>query len=274
MNIQRLASVNNPSLIARGITAGGSLTPAATAGIADFFGGRAVSSSALTPSLADDAMRIMRAGVAPGASAAEVAAARGVGGNILASSMGGVFTQRAAGYFRGAQGMLGQAGLHGTAYGGARKAVMDLKTALNQTNVLGRQVNMATAKQMAQKSIFKQVGTKGVAKMAATKAGAKFLGARAAAFAIPGLQVVAAASLIYDLGKMGGEIVKSGIDLARDANRSMQGSMGKPLFGMGYRDTESAATSRARGVMAIQNSRLNARSALGSEASMMAAHFG
>lgn len=192
----------------------------------------------------------------------------------MASSMGGAFTQGAAGYFRGAQGMLGQAGLHGQAHAGARKAVMHLKTALNQTNVLGKQVGINTAKTISQGSIFKQVGTKGIAKMAATKAGAKFLGARAAAFAIPGLQVVAAASLIYDLGKMGGEIVKSGINLARDANRSMQGSMGKPLFGMGYRDTESAATSRARGVMAIQNSRLNARSALGSEASMMAAHFG
>jgi hypothetical protein len=110
--------------------------------------------------------------------------------------------------------------------------------------------------------------------LGATKAGAKFLGARAAALAIPGLQFVAAASFIYDLGKMGGEIVKSGINLARDANRSLQGSMGKPLFGMGYRDSEMAATSRSRGVMAIQNSRLNARSVLGSEASMMAAHFG
>jgi hypothetical protein len=54
----------------------------------------------------------------------------------------------------------------------------------------------------------------------------------------------------------------------------MKGTINKPLFGMGYKDTEVAATSRARGVMAIQNSQLNARSALGSEASMMAAHFG
>jgi hypothetical protein len=46
------------------------------------------------------------------------------------------------------------------------------------------------------------------------------------------------------------------------------------MFGTGFKDNEVAATSRARGVMAIQNSRLNARSLLGSEASMMAAHFG
>lgn len=54
----------------------------------------------------------------------------------------------------------------------------------------------------------------------------------------------------------------------------MQGTINKPLFGTGYVDNEVAASSRARGVMAIQNSRLNARSLLGSEASMMAAHFG
>jgi hypothetical protein len=92
--------------------------------------------------------------------------------------------------------------------------------------------------------------------------------------AIPGLQFVAAASFVYDLGKMAGEVVKSGINLARDANKSLQGSINKPMFGMGYRDTEAAATSRSRGVMAIQNSRLNARSVLGSEAGMMASHFG
>jgi hypothetical protein len=102
----------------------------------------------------------------------------------------------------------------------------------------------------------------------------KVLGARGAAMAVPGLNLLATASLVYDIGRMGGEAIKSGINLARDAEKSLQGSLSKPMFGMGYRDTEAAATSRSRGVMAIQNSRLNARSALGSEASMMAAHFG
>ena len=118
------------------------------------------------------------------------------------------------------------------------------------------------------------LGTKGALEAFGTSAGARVLGARAAAMAIPGLQFVAAASFVYDLGKMAGEVVKSGINLARDANKSLQGSINKPMFGMGYRDTEAAATSRARGVMAIQNSRLNARSVLGSEAAMMASHFG
>ena len=107
-----------------------------------------------------------------------------------------------------------------------------------------------------------------------TKTGAAVLGARAAAFAVPGLNLLATAALVYDLGRLGGEGIKSGINLIRDAGKSLQGSLSKPIFGMGYRDTEAASTSRSRGVMAIQNSRLNARSALGSEASMMAAHFG
>jgi len=92
--------------------------------------------------------------------------------------------------------------------------------------------------------------------------------------AVPGLQALGTASLLYDLGKMAGEVVVSGINLAKDAYKSVQGTINKPAFGMGYQDTEAAATSRARGVMAIQNSRLNARSVLGSEAGMMAAHFG
>ena len=100
------------------------------------------------------------------------------------------------------------------------------------------------------------------------------LGARAAAMALPGINLLATAALVYDLGKIGGALVKSGVNLAKDAVKSMKGSIDKPGFGMGYKDNEVAATSRARGVAAIQNSRLNARSALGNEGSMMAAHFG
>jgi len=248
MNLQRLATANNPALLAQSI--------------------------ATRTSFVDDGMKLMRVGSAPGASAAEKAAARGVGGNLMASVIGGAGTQYIAGYFRGAKGMYGQAGLTGSSQAGARKALLDLKSAINKTGVLGKNVGIGTAKEIAAGSVYKKFKLSGLAKLGTTKAGAKFLGARAAAFAIPGLQFVAAASLIYDLGKLGGEIVKSGINLARDANRSLQGSMGKPLFGMGYRDSEVAATSRSRGVMAIQNSRLNARNVLGSEASMMAAHFG
>lgn len=110
-------------------------------------------------------------------------------------------------------------------------------------------------------------------KMVATKLAAA-AGSRALGLAIPGLNVIATASMVYDLTKLAATGVVAAGNFAKDAVKSMQGSIHKPLFGMGYQDNEVAATSRARGVMAIQNSRLNARSTLGSEASMMAAHFG
>jgi hypothetical protein len=80
--------------------------------------------------------------------------------------------------------------------------------------------------------------------------------------------------LAKDLATMGGKLAGAGINLAIDAGKSMQGSINKPAFGMGFRDNTVTATSRQRGVMAIQNSRLNMRSALGSEAAYMHARFG
>jgi hypothetical protein len=82
------------------------------------------------------------------------------------------------------------------------------------------------------------------------------------------------ATLAYDIGKGVGNMMMGGVNFAKDAMKSMQGTINKPIFGAGFKDNEVAATSRARGVMAIQNSRLNARSMLGSEGGMMAAHFG
>jgi len=109
-------------------------------------------------------------------------------------------------------------------------------------------------------------------------------GARMSAAKVVGMRGLTAASkfagpvgwamLAYDAGKLIGNGMKSAISLTGDAIESMQGSMNKPIFGMGYKDTQFAATSRARGVMAIQNSRMNARNVLGNEAGMVAAHFG
>ena len=197
----------------------------------------------------------------------------GVRGNLMASSMSGEATRYMAGYFRGAQGFAGVAGLEGKALGGAQKAVTQMAEALGQKQIAGK-VGLDAASHVLEQGAFKTLGTKGVMEALGTKSGAKVLGARAAAMAIPGLNVIATASLVYDLGKMAGEVVKSGINLAKDAGKSLQGDIYKPSFGMGYKDTEAAATSRSRGVMAIQNSRLNARSMLGSEGAMMAAHYG
>jgi hypothetical protein len=202
----------------------------------------------------------------------------GARGNLLASSMAGKGTRYMSGYFRGAQGFAGVAGLEGEAFAGAQKAIANMTSALGTEGIAGKAgeklAGETAAKQILKEGAFKTLGAKGTMEAFSTKAGMKVLGARGAAMAIPGLNLLATASLVYDIGKMGGEVIKSGINLARDAEKSLQGSFSKPMFGMGYRDTEAAATSRSRGVMAIQNSRLNARSALGSEASMMAAHFG
>lgn len=108
-------------------------------------------------------------------------------------------------------------------------------------------------------------------------AGLKVLGSgsiKTAGAFLPGLNVLATGQLIYDLAKGAGKIAAKGVNFAKDAMKSMQGTINKPMFGSGFKDNEVAATSRSRGVMAIQNSRLNARSLLGSEASMLAAHFG
>ena len=208
----------------------------------------------------------------------------GVRGNMMASSLTGAFTSYGAGYARGSLGFGGVGGLTGRALEGAGAAESAFGKAFAKafgtegleiagTKVIGAEAAKTFLRTTGGGSLFKQLGTKGTMAIARS-GGAGMLATRAAALAIPGLNLLATASLVYDLGKMGGELIKSGINFARDANRSLQGSIAKPAFGMGYKDTEAAATSRARGVMAIQNSRLNARSMLGTEGAMMAAHYG
>lgn len=143
------------------------------------------------------------------------------------------------------------------ALGGPGSAVDDAVNALNSK----------TVREMAGKAF--KAGEKKVA----LKLGGRFAAAQYAKVATP-VNIVGTAAMVYDLGKMAATGIVSAGNFAKEAVKSMQGSMRKPLFGMGYQDNEVAATSRSRGVMAIQNSRLNARSMLGAEAGMMAAHFG
>lgn len=126
-----------------------------------------------------------------------------------------------------------------------------------------------------------KIGLKTVGKAAVTKGGLKVAGKLGAALAMQAVpvagQIVGAvmlADMVTDVAKLGMEGVKSGIDFAKDAVKSYRGTIDKGTMGMGYRDNTVAATSRQRGVSAIQNSRLNARSVLGSEAGAMHAHFG
>ena len=195
----------------------------------------------------------------------------GLTGNLMASAGATQGSRFVQGYFRGALGQMDAGGLTDDAMRGASKAVSHIQTAIKAAGIQG-----PFDERVLKGSVVKNLGGFTNALKVATKSkeGAMVLGGRAGIMAVPGLNLLATASLVYDLGKMGGELVKSGVNLARDAVKSMKGSIDKPMFGMGYKDNEVAATSRSRGVMAIQNSRLNARSMLGSEGSMMAAHFG
>jgi hypothetical protein len=157
-----------------------------------------------------------------------------------------------AGYFQGAQSArMGtvremKAGLHAAKGGGyfgsaARSAVS----------------NYAGEGTRAAQILARTAGSRGVA-----------LGLRAA----PG---VGTAMLAYDITKGLGTLAGRGARLGIDAVKSAQGDLIKrgPM-GMGYVDNSVAATSRQRGVMAISNSRLNARSFLGQEASYLHQNFG
>lgn len=284
-NVGRLAQMNNPVSVVRGaanLEAGAAVRGALSLN-AEVGGRRIIGMSGMT---AQERLAFGRA-AAPtistnisykglGASGVNNAVAGGqrVGltGNLMASagaSQGSRFVQ---GYFRGALGFANAGGLTDDALRGAQKAVGHLGAALGEQGL--KRSGASLAGKALEQGVFKTLGVKRTLQAAGTRQGAMALGARTAAMAIPGLNLLATASLVYDLGKMGGELVKSGINLAKDAVKSMKGSIDKPMFGMGYKDNEVAATSRSRGVMAIQNSRLNARSMLGSEGSMMAAHFG
>ena len=196
----------------------------------------------------------------------------------MASSLPGAGTQAMAGYVLGAAGYSGANFTSQFAAKGAARAATVTQMALRDMGIIGKNVGMRAGQQTAvnilKSGLVKELGFGGALKFATSKSGAPVALARGAFAGARALPVIGNAMLVYDLARMGGEIVKSGINLARDAEKSLQGSFSKPTFGMGYRDTEAAATSRSRGVMAIQNSRLNARSALGTEGAMMAAHFG
>ena len=135
----------------------------------------------------------------------------------------------------------------------------------------------AMATEIVDKGIIKSLGIKGAAK-AAQYGGARVglaVAGEIALKAVPGLNLIFAADMAYQLAKLAGKGVAAGINFGKAGMKSMQGNMYNGLFNAGsYKDDEVRATSRARGVAAIQNSRLNARSLLGSEGAMMAAHFG
>lgn len=88
------------------------------------------------------------------------------------------------------------------------------------------------------------------------------------------LPVVGWGLLAYDVAKLTAKSVGFAGKQATAAIKSYEGGSRKGVFGNSFQDTEASMTSRSRGVMAISNSRLNARSVLGSEAGQMAGYYG
>lgn len=127
--------------------------------------------------------------------------------------------------------------------------------------------------EMAGKALLKEGA------MAAGKYGASMV---AGFFAGPAgwiADVAMTAWMVYDMAKLGVNLAKEMVvkpvtNFVKEGFRSYKGQLDKAPMGMGFKDNSVAMTSRQRGVMAISNSRLNARSVLGNEAAGMAAHFG
>lgn len=154
---------------------------------------------------------------------------------------------------------------------------LDLRMLASSRGLAARHGAASLATEIVDKGIIKSLGVKGAAK-AAQYGGARVglaVAGEIALKAVPGLNLIFAADLAYQLAKLAGKGVAAGINFGKAGMKSMQGNMYNGLLNAGsYKDDEVRATSRARGVAAIQNSRLNARSLLGSEGAMMAAHYG
>lgn len=205
--------------------------------------------------------------------------------HLVGASMKGRMSQYAMGYIQTA------AGPNGAPAGYARDKIAN--TAGKEAYLKGTARATASMEKLgieksggkfliedATKGLGKKLGLEvgeEVGSMALMRGGMEGAGLAVAQF-IPGVNVAVdiamAAMMTYDITKMGIGLMKGAVQTAADAGKSFKGSIGKGVMGMGYRDTTVAATSRQRGVMAIQNSMLNARSVLGSEAASVHARFG
>jgi hypothetical protein len=190
----------------------------------------------------------------------------------VAASSSGTISRHLLGYQAGAFGARGAgAGLARTA--GFESVAKGYASATSDLGKAGLKVGEG-GKLFRSGARVRGVGAIAGAGKGARMGAAKIVGTRGLSAVARVAGPIGWAMLAYDVGKFAGNVGRSTISLVGEGAKSLQGSMNKPIFGMGYKDTQFAATSRSRGVMAIQNSRLNARSVLGSEAGMVSAHFG
>jgi hypothetical protein len=182
--------------------------------------------------------------------------------HIIGASQEGVLSRGAAGYMSGLRGGGMEASVRGALEGAGRGSFIKGFEAAGEHLALGGGKGLLSG---------------GIAEAAAKGAAGKFIGAsslKAIGMAIPYVDVAMWAWTAYDFVKAGAAALKEVPGFMKDAAVSFKGDMGRPMFGSGFKDNTVAATSRQRGVMAIQNSRLNARSVLGSEAAPLHSHFG
>jgi hypothetical protein len=160
----------------------------------------------------------------------------------------------------------------GDFYGGAA-TLLDPKIASGYSKEALRHVVTSTTAGMMPENVANLTG-----KIAANRFGAA--GARFATAALPVVSFYFTAKLTADIAEWSTKKVLRGLNwyyfkMPLQAYRAGTASLRAPILNSGaYVDTPGAQTNRQRAVQAIQNSRLNARSALGSEGALMHNYFG
>lgn len=92
------------------------------------------------------------------------------------------------------------------------------------------------------------------------------------AFYAAGEALLPGFGLLTTVGALGGAIGGSAIDHAKYGKQKIQ-KYYRPGFGGDYQDTQQAYTMRQRSAQALQQTKMNARSVLGSEARTFHANF-
>jgi len=138
-----------------------------------------------------------------------------------------------------------------------------------ERNAAGRITAREAAKGAGRAAVGKKAAFSGAAKGLALMGGSIATGPAA-----PIVATVGAAIFAKDVLKLATTGAGHAMETGLGAAKSLQGGLNTGIMEGGFTDNETTLTSRSRGVMAISNSRLNARSVLGHEASAMSQHFG
>lgn len=197
---------------------------------------------------------------------------------LLANPSGGVINQKMGGFMAAFLGDFNESSIGYTRNSGAGAArALRWGKELGVVGETATNLRGVTARSTL-KAGFGKATAQGIGKKAGMKIGAKTaMMAGATLSSGPAAPVVGAVMTLwmaYDLAKMAGNTVGYAAKYTAQAMNDFRGDLNRGPMDARFQDTEAAATSRARGVQAIQSSRLNMRSVLGSEASMMAGAFG